>query len=71
MIKKSNPGFNLLFPENLKRADANLSPTKLMSFDDLGDFLEEREKIKRVVESSLDVSLKVDYTQLSDHVFFD
>lgn len=62
--------FQLVFPENLKK-DANLSPTRAMSFDDLGDFLEERERIRRAAENASATSLKVNYSNLGNHVFFD
>lgn len=61
--------FKLTFPENLKR-DANLSSTEALSFDDLGDFIEEREKIKRKIEDNLDTKLRIDYSDFSNHVFF-
>jgi hypothetical protein len=62
--------FSLQFPENLKR-DANLPSTKNLAFDDLGDFIEEREKIKRILEKKINTELKVDYSTFSNHVFYD
>jgi len=62
--------FQINFVENLKR-DANLPSTKLISFNDLGDFSEERDKIKRLLEKKLNTELKIDYTSFSNHVFFD
>ena len=69
MANKKIP-FQLIFNENLKR-DAVSSFTKPLSFDQLGSFIEEREKVKRLVEQGLETELKVDYSNLSNHVFFD
>jgi len=62
--------FQINFVENLKR-DANLSSTKMISFNDLGDFSEERDRIKRLLEKRLNTELKIDYSDFSNHVFFD
>jgi len=70
MSNNKKSGFNLTFPENLRK-DANLSPTKKLSFDDLGDFIEEREKIKRATDEYLETELKIDYSNFENHVFFD
>ena len=64
-----NKNLFLIFPEILKRDTQ--SPTSALSFDDLGDFIEEREKVKRFAEKYFDTELKVDYSQFSNHVFFD
>lgn len=68
MTKKNN--FRLVFPENFKK-NGNLPVTKQLSFDDLGDFIEEREKVKRTIEGNLKTELKVDYSDFANHVFFD
>ena len=60
----------LIFNENLKR-NAVSSFSKQLCFDDLGDFVQEREKIRRFVDQGLETELKVDYSNLSNHVFFD
>lgn len=62
--------FALTFAENLKK-DGNLPTTKNIAFDDLGDFIQEREKIKRLLESKNNTSLKIDYSNFDRHVFFD
>lgn len=62
--------YQLSFPENLKK-EGNVSATEALSFDDLGDFIEERDKIKRILESAQETELKVDYSDFSNHVFFD
>jgi hypothetical protein len=67
-IRKTS--FSLQFPENEKR-DANLPVTDKLAFDDLGDFIEEREKVKRALEKKTNADLKVDYSDFSNHVFFD
>lgn len=36
-----------------------------------GDFIEERDKIKRLLEKKLNTELKIDYSNFSNHVFFD
>jgi len=66
--KKVN--FQLTFPENLKK-DIVLSSTPNLAFDDLGDFIEERERIRRLLESANEATLKVDYSDFANHVFFD
>lgn len=63
-------GFNLVFPENQKK-DTNLPTTTALAFDDLGDFIEERERIKREAEKRIETSLRVDYSDFANHVFFD
>jgi hypothetical protein len=70
MAKKFNTGFQLVFPENLRK-DTNLSTTSKVGFDDLGAFVEEREKIKRLLERNIETELRVDYSDFSTHVFFD
>jgi hypothetical protein len=60
----------LVFDENLKR-DTNLPTTERLAFDDLGDFIEERERIKRALERRNNTELKVDYSDFANHVFFD
>ena len=67
MVKKN---FSLVFPENQKR-DSNLPTTDSLAFDDLGDFIEERDRIKREAERRLDAELRVDYSNFGNHVFFD
>jgi len=67
---KNSTGFALTFAENVKR-DSNLSTTKQLCFDSLGDFIEERERIKRALEANGVSSLKVDYSNFDQHVFFD
>ena len=64
------PKFTLDFPENLKRL-SNLPTTELLSFDDLSDFIEEREKIKREVDRRRTTQVRVDFSDFSNHVFFD
>lgn len=68
MNRKTKFSFN--FPENLKK-DGILPTTKQIAFDDLGDFFEERERVKRVLESNSIATLKVDYSDFANHVFFD
>ena len=63
-------GFQLVFDENLKK-DTNLPTTERLAFDDIGDFIEEREKIKRLLEKRNQSALKIDYSNLANHVFFD
>lgn len=63
-------GFQISFAENLKK-DANLSSTPNLAFDDLGDFVEERERIRRLLETANEATLKVDYSDFANHVFFD
>jgi hypothetical protein len=63
-------GFRLVFPEN-ERRDVNISTLQPLSYDRLGDFIDERDRIKRVVEANSETDLKVDYSDLSNHVFFD
>ena len=70
MTTKRKTSFSLQFPENSKR-DANLPATEAIAFDDLGDFIEEREKVKRALESKLGTELKIDYSDFSNHVFYD
>ena len=48
----NNKNFLLTFPEVLKRNTT--STTKPLTFDDLGTFIEEREKIKRIAEKYLE-----------------
>ena len=67
-IKKTS--FALTFPENLKK-NVTLSSTPNLCFDSLGDFIEERNKIKRLLETSNEAKLKVDYSDYANHVFFD
>lgn len=62
--------FQLVFDENLKK-DTNLPTTERLAFDDIGDFVEEREKIKRLFEKRNQSALKVDYSDFENHVFFD
>lgn len=62
--------FQLTFPENQKK-DANLFAIERFAFDDLGDFIEERQKISRTLERALETNLRVDYSDFSNHVFFD
>lgn len=69
-MHKRKTSFSLQFPENTKR-DANLPSTNNIAFDDLGDFIEEREKVKRILERKLNTELKVDYSTFSTHVFYD
>jgi hypothetical protein len=66
MDRKTN--LKLVNPE-LKARNSFASPT--LSFDDLGDFIEEREKIKRLLESKTKTELRIDYSDFSNHVFFD
>jgi hypothetical protein len=69
-MAKRKTSFSLQFPENTKR-DANLPSTSNIAFDDLGDFIEEREKVKRVLARKLNTDLKVDYSNFANHVFYD
>lgn len=62
--------FQINFLENLKR-DSNLPSTKPISFNDLGDFQEERNRIARLLERKSNTELKIDYSNFSNHVFFD
>jgi hypothetical protein len=66
----SDKNFHLVFPPKLKK-EANLSTTKAFSFDDLGDFIEERDRVKREAERRLETELRVDYSDFANHVFFD
>jgi hypothetical protein len=70
MAKKIDTGFRLDFPENLKK-DSNLPTTSRFSYNDFGNFVEEREKIKRAVERNLETELRIDYSTFGNHVFFD
>jgi len=70
MAKKIESGFQITFPENLKK-DTNISTTEKLSFDDLGDFIDEREKIKRMLDRAGETKLRIDYSNFSNHVFFD
>ena len=69
-MKNKKIPFQLEFPENIKRK-SNLPATDRLAFDDLGDFVEERERIKRLLETRTNADLKVDYSDFSNHVFFD
>jgi hypothetical protein len=62
--------FQVNFIENLKKDDS-LASTKAISFSELGDFQEERDKIRRLLEKRLNTSIKVDYSNFANHVFFD
>jgi len=66
-----NSGFKFVFPENLKRADASLTTTDKLSFSDIEEFVEDRQKIRRALEKSSETELRVDYSEFSSHVFFD
>jgi len=63
-------GLKLTYPEYLKK-DANLSTTSKYSFDDLSEFISEKGKIERIAEDALKTELKVDFSDFSNHVFFD
>lgn len=62
--------FSFSFPENQKR-EGNLPATRQIAFDDLGDFIEERERIKRALDKNSTTNLKIDYSDFANHVFFD
>lgn len=62
--------FSFSFPENQKK-EGNLPTTRQIAFDDLGDFIEERERVKRALEKNSITALKVDYSDFENHVFFD
>jgi hypothetical protein len=62
--------FSFSFPENQKR-DGNLPTTRQIAFDDLGDFVEERERVRRALERNSITNLKIDYSDFENHVFFD
>lgn len=66
----ANSKFQLVFPENQKK-DTNLPTTDALAFDDLGDFIEERERVKREAQRLLNTDLRVDYSNFANHVFFD
>jgi hypothetical protein len=67
---KRKTGFQIGTSAN-QTADSNLHSTANTSFDDLGDFSQEREKVKRILEANQITTLKVDYSSFSNHVFFD
>ena len=56
----NKPGFALVFPENLKK-NSNLSTTKQVCFDELDDFVEERERIRRALDENGITELRIDY----------
>lgn len=62
--------FSINFPENLRK-DTPLSSTPRLAYDDLGDFIEERSKIRRLLDNTNETELKVDYSDFANHVFFD
>jgi hypothetical protein len=63
--------FSLVVPEHMLE-DAQLpTVSKVIAFDDLGDFVEERERIRRKVEQSLNAVPRIDFSDFSNHVFFD
>jgi hypothetical protein len=69
-MSTNNPNnFLLTFPEVLKKDTA--TSTSPFTFDDLGDFIEERNKVKRIADKFLENNLKVDYSDFANHVFFD
>lgn len=60
-----------LFQTQQRLQNGNLSTTKKYSFDDLGDFIEERERIRRLLQSTPNAKLKIDYSSsFSNHTFF-
>ena len=67
MADKQNPfsGFN--FDQLLKPSSA----TKRLSYDDLGDDVQERLRAERKLDNSQNIKLKIDYSNFANHVFFD
>jgi hypothetical protein len=70
MANNEDTGFQLEFPEN-KKKNSNLTSTEKLSFDSLGDFSDERDKVKRKLDERTVSTLKIDYTNFEKHVFFD
>jgi hypothetical protein len=68
-MKKDNP-LSLTYSE-IEKKDADFSSVGKKSFNDFGDFIEQRERIKRAIEHRTINSLKVDYSDFANHVFFD
>lgn len=69
-MSKKDPVLSIDIPEILKK-DANFSSVKKKSFNDFGDFIHQRDKIKRALENRDVNTLKVDYSNFANHVFFD
>lgn len=63
--------FSLIVPENLQSHTAVSAVSKVIAFDDLGEFVEERERIRRKVEMALETEPKIDFSDFSKHVFYD
>ena len=63
--------FSLVVPENLRKDSAFSSVSQAIAFDDLADFAEERERIRRKVQSLQDSAPKVDFSNFANHIFFD
>ncbi len=59
-----------LFNNNNRSVDSNMSTTKKVSFDDLGDFIEERDRLRRRLDQLSKTKLKVDYSTFHKHTFF-
>src|SRR5574342_273238 len=64
MSEKPLSDFNFLLE------DSNLSTTKKLNYDDLGDFVHEKLKVERKFENNLKTSLKIDYSDFKNHTFF-
>ncbi len=62
--------FLKLFQTQRSLQEGSLSTTKRYSFDDLGDFIEERERIRRLLLANSSAKLKVDYSSFANHTFF-
>lgn len=62
-----NPFSSFNFEDLLKQS----SSTKKLSYDQLGDDVQERLRVARRLDNSQAVKLKIDYSKFENHVFFD
>ncbi len=63
--------FNLVVQPTMEQNAALPAVSKNLSFDDIADFVEERERIQRKLESLREAEPKTDFSDFANHVFFD
>jgi hypothetical protein len=63
--------FNLTNQPSMEQDAALPAISKTLTFDGLGDFLEERQRIQRKLETLAETAPKTDFSDFSNHVFFD
>lgn len=68
MTNKVN--FNLVFPDYLTKK-SDLVSTDSYSYDQLVPFQDDKDKLEKILDENLQTELKVDYSNFSNHVFFD